>query len=80
MERHLLWLGIEDYTGLRQALAEVRGDSEPRTTDEALAQARRAVESLLAAGFVELFRCREPLNNETAELVPVRERAGILGA
>ncbi|MGC4867816.1 hypothetical protein ACLQ3B_20570 [Micromonospora sp. DT53] len=80
LERSLLWLGIEDYTGLWQAVAEARGDREPRTAHDALVRARRTIESLLAADFVELFRCPEPLANETVERVPAEEQPGILGA
>ncbi|WP_330465498.1 hypothetical protein [Micromonospora zamorensis] len=80
LERNLLWLGIEDYTGLWDAVAEARGDGEPRSTHDALVQARRAIEFMLAADFAELFRCPEPLNNDTVELVSAEEQSAILNA
>lgn len=78
LERNLLWLGVEDYTGLWQAVAEARDDAEPCSIHEAQGQARRTIESLLAGGLIELFVCQEPLNNETVEIVPPEEQPAVL--
>jgi hypothetical protein len=67
LERDLLWLGIEDYTGLWQAAAEARADAGPCSIHEAREQARRIIES------------QEPLNNETVEIVPPKRQSALLG-
>jgi hypothetical protein len=82
LERILLWLGVEDYTGLWQAIAEAQPDTESRSIDEDRARpqtiARRAIESLLTEGLIELFVCPEPLSNETAQIVPPARTTEIL--
>lgn len=70
LERNLLWLGVEDYTGLWQALAEARDDTGQRPPSETQRRVRQIVDSLLAEELIELFVCQEPLNNETVEIVP----------
>jgi hypothetical protein len=78
LERDLLWLGVEDYTGLWQAVAEARAETEAYSLSEERRQARRAIDSLLSRGFIELFVCQEPLNNETVEIVPPERQSAVL--
>jgi hypothetical protein len=78
LERNLLWLGAEDYTGLWQAVVEPRDDADLCSIHAAREQARRAIDSLLARGFVELFVCQEPLDNGTVEIVPPGKQSVIL--
>ena len=70
LETSLLWLGVEDYTGLWQAVAEARDDTGSLSLNEAQVKARRSMESLLRRGYVEMFACQEPLNNESVDVVP----------
>ncbi|MEU2494657.1 hypothetical protein [Streptomyces sp. NPDC007883] len=69
LERSILWLGVEDYTGLWEAVLEVGVDAEPSSYGEARVRAGRAIRSLLTDGFIELFVCQEPMNNDSAEIV-----------
>jgi hypothetical protein len=80
LERDLLWLGIEDYTGLWQAAVEVRAALGPCSVREAQDRARRMIESLLHRGLIELFLCQEPLDNETVEVVPLEKLSAVLGS
>jgi hypothetical protein len=79
-ERDLVWLGVEDYTGLWDASFAARSILEPDSPEDARAYARRALESLLAKGWVELYVCKEPLNNDSVELVSPDERRRVLEA
>lgn len=76
LERDLLWLGVEDYTGLWQAVAEAHAATYSISED--LRQTRRTIDSLLSRGLIELFVCQEPLNNETVEIVPPERQSAVL--
>ena len=78
LQCNLLWLGVEDYTGLWQAVAEARNDAEPSSIHNARTEARRAIESMLCTELIDLFVCQEPFNNETVEIVPADARLAVL--
>ena len=77
LERNLLWLGVEDYTGLWQAVIEA-GGSATNSMSDARKRARRAIQSLLDNNFIELFACPEPIDNETVKPIPKERNLLIL--
>ncbi|MFI6939465.1 hypothetical protein ACIBI4_09350 [Streptomyces sp. NPDC050418] len=79
MESTLLWLGVEDYTGLWEAALEASAVGGPCSPPEVQERARRTIESLLVSGFIELFACREPMNNDGVRIVSPDHWAEILG-
>ena len=78
VERNLVWLGVEDYTGLWDASLVVSGILGAGSIEDAREHARRVVESMLDKGWVELYVCQEPLDNDSIELVPPGDRHRIL--
>lgn len=78
VERNLVWLGVEDYTGLWQAAIEVRNVPGAQSPHDAREYACHVIESLLDSGWIELYVCQEPLNNESVELVLAEDRSRIL--
>ncbi len=59
-ERAILWLAIEDFSGLWETVWQLRSLG-PDVDDEVLAQrARNAVAHLLRSGWVDVYRCDEP--------------------
>lgn len=78
IEQTLVWLGVEDYTGLWQVPIDVRGQPGINSTQDAHSYARSVLESLLTNGWVELYICQEPLQNESVRLVPPEDRRGVL--
>jgi hypothetical protein len=79
LERNVLWLGIEDYTGLWEAALEAGPDTEPSSFGAVQARARLVIESLLGGGFIELFVFQGLVVSERAELVPPERHASVLG-
>lgn len=69
LEEALLWLGAEDYTGLWEALWEVRGRLPQLPVAEARARTADAFFALHERGFVRLCLCHEPLGNDPLELI-----------
>src|SRR4051812_48074916 len=78
IEQTLVWMSVEDYTGLWQVPLEVRGQPGVNSTQEAHSYAHAVLESLLTKGWVDLYICQEPLQNETVRLVPPEDRRGVL--
>lgn len=59
IKRTLLWLGIEDYSGLWEAVWELNTRAPEEETSNA-ALARRSLQDYLRQGWIELFECEEP--------------------
>lgn len=78
IERSLIWLGVEDYTGLWDASFEARSAPGVHSIEDARQYARQVVESLLARGWIELYICQEPLSNDSVELVAAEDRSRVL--
>jgi hypothetical protein len=62
----LLWLGDEDYTGLWEAVAEVRAHRSGSTPAEVRTATAELILALANSGMIEIFACREPVEDETA--------------
>jgi hypothetical protein len=78
LERTLLWLGVEDYTGLWQVSIEIAGVREGYSAEEVLTFARRLTASLLSKGWIDLFICQEPLDNASVQRVLPGDQAVVL--
>ncbi len=78
LERTVLWLGVEDYTGLWDICLEAAGASKSGTPDEARGRAHRTVASFLADGLIELFVCHGPPTSETIDRVPATHQDAVL--
>lgn len=58
--KSILWLAIEDYSGLWEAVWQLR-TFDPKASEESLVErARTVVERLFDRGLVTLYRCEEP--------------------
>jgi hypothetical protein len=66
----LLWLGIEDFTGLWDAGFQAQATEEITTRETARDRARSVLESLLAEGLVELYLFRGPPQNDAVAVAP----------
>lgn len=63
--RRILWLGIEDYSGLWEARWEAKA-VRPEESDSGIDElARRSVKALVDRGYLRLFRCQEPYGDMT---------------
>lgn len=56
----VLWLAIEDYSGLWEAVWQLRGLHSKATEEALTARAKVALRELLARDLVKLYRCQEP--------------------
>lgn len=77
-KRTLLWAAIEDYSGLWEAVWELRSVHPEMSTKSLEATARGILEELLREGNIDLYWCQEPYGDMT--LVPESEAAGLLAA
>ncbi|MEV0897182.1 hypothetical protein [Actinoplanes sp. NPDC049802] len=80
VEKNLVWLGYEDYTGLWQIVLEVQDEEGINSLAEAQRFAKQTVESLLSRGWIELYFTDGPWTNETITAVPPEKRAQVLAA
>ena len=78
VERNLVWLGYEDYTGLLQAALEMRDVPGLHSTRDAQDCARQVLESLLSRGWIELYLTEGALDNETISPVRPEDRLPLL--
>lgn len=69
----LLWLGFEDYTGLWEAVAEVRSYHPEMTSVEVQREAAKVIRELANAGMIEIYICHEPVEDETASRLTRRQ-------
>ena len=69
----LLWLGIEDYTGLWEALAEVREACPELTREEAEVETARLILDLRRAQFIRLAMWEEPASERPLSELRVEE-------
>jgi hypothetical protein len=63
--RVLLWLAIEDYAGLWEAVWELNTRRPETPESENRRAAEQVLRELLGAGHVRLFRSREPYEDVT---------------
>lgn len=56
----ILWLAIEDYSGLWEAAWQLQTDHPDFDSAHAATRAKTVVNELLERGFVRLYRCQEP--------------------
>lgn len=68
--RSLLWLGVEDYTGLWEAAAEAANSGVPVSTSTARRAGREALSALAAHGWITLHRSPWPVVPDRVEDVP----------
>lgn len=69
----LLWLGIEDYTGLWEALAEVHRAYPDLTREEAEVETARLILELGRAQLIRLAMCEEPVSERSLSELPVED-------
>lgn len=77
-ERHLLWDGVEDFTGLWHVPMAAEGADEWQPGDDARDLARRMLESLAGRGLITVYVCRGIPSEVTCEPVAVDGLAGLL--
>lgn len=58
--REILWLAVEDYSGLWEAVWQLRAHHSEVGDDDLLRRARVALAILVERRLVELYRCQEP--------------------
>ena len=79
--RRVLWLGIEDFSGLWEVVWELNTLMPDRDPAQNRDLARDIVHGLLAEGLVQIFQCKEPdgqqvaVSLETAEEVLAGDEA-----
>ncbi|WP_162943632.1 hypothetical protein [Arthrobacter celericrescens] len=56
----ILWLAIEDYSGLWEAAWQLQADHPDFDSTQTAKRAKSVVNELLERGFVRLYRCQEP--------------------
>jgi len=56
----ILWLGIEDYAGLWEAVWQLRTLDQDAGESGLINRARTSLRQLLSHGFVSVYRCQEP--------------------
>jgi hypothetical protein len=56
----ILWLAVEDYSGLWEAVWQLRSLHPEFHKDVLTEQASSAVSNLLGRGLIRLYRCQEP--------------------
>jgi len=61
----LLWLAIEDYSGLWEAVWELRSLHPRADSDELIATSKEVLAGFLRDGLIELYRCVEPYGDMT---------------
>jgi hypothetical protein len=61
----LLWLAVEDYSGLWEAVWELRSLHPQADPDELIEASRAVLVGLLRDGLIELYRCVEPYGDTT---------------
>ncbi|MFC7532487.1 hypothetical protein [Actinoplanes sp. GCM10030250] len=66
----LLWLGIEDYTGLREAVAEILSCHSEMSFVGVQQETEKAIMDLAISGMIQLYLCQEPVEDETASPLP----------
>lgn len=75
--KEILWLGIEDFTGLWDAAYTVQFVEKLPSLEIARDRARSVLEVLLADGLVELYQFQGPPQND-ATPVESERRSGLL--
>jgi len=58
--KHILWLAIEDYSGLWEVVWEINSRYGELSETERMVLARQVVRDLASRGWVALYRCQEP--------------------
>ncbi|MEE2521985.1 hypothetical protein V1639_07695 [Pseudarthrobacter sp. J75] len=58
--KSILWLAIEDYSGLWEAVWQLRTYNPETAADVLIERAKTVLELLFAGGFIRFFRCQEP--------------------
>jgi hypothetical protein len=58
--RRVLWLGIEDYSGLWEVVWELNTLRDDKTPAENRATAQEIVTELLEKDLIQIFQCEEP--------------------
>jgi hypothetical protein len=79
LERALLWLGTEDYTGLWEAALEVRRTDPDMAPDAARRMAAEELLSLIRRGWIALYMCKEPVEKGKVTEVPPADHEQTLG-
>ena len=74
--RALLWLGLEDYSGLWEALSQLNSLDPTEPERGIRAAAERILRELAATGDVMLFRARQA--NHELTPIPIGEVAAVL--
>lgn len=74
LARRVLWLAIEDYSGLWEVVWELNSLRPNCSAVENRASARELVSELLHLGLIEIFRCEEPDGEPVAVDKQVGER------
>ncbi|WP_430789246.1 hypothetical protein [Actinoplanes sp. G11-F43] len=78
LEKNLLWLGYEEYTGLWQVVIEVSDETEPETGESQRDLARNLIQKLLDRGWIEIYLSDGPLGDGKIMLIPLEERQNFL--
>jgi hypothetical protein len=60
LARRVLWLAIEDYSGLWEVIWELNAQIPNRESDRTRVLAKRLVYDLLAKGLIQIYQCQEP--------------------
>jgi hypothetical protein len=68
--RALLWLGVEDYTGLWEAAAEAGKFALSPSRWDACRTASAALTDMVANRWITLYRCEEPLDSDRVAVIP----------
>jgi hypothetical protein len=75
--KDLLWLGIEDFTGLWDAAFTAQAADGPVPLESARDRARSVLESLLAEGLIDLYEFHG-VPRDGAEAIALERRAALL--
>lgn len=60
LARRVLWLAIEDYSGLWEVIWELNSLAPSRDSGQSRVLAKRLVHDLLVKGLIQIYRCQEP--------------------
>lgn len=63
--KKILWLGIEDYSGLWEILWDLKTQDPLLSEGESYEMARDALQTSIKEGYLKLYRCQEPYGELT---------------
>lgn len=66
----ILWLGLEDYAGLWEAVWQLRTLDQHVGESELINRARKSLRQLISRGFISVYRCQEPYGEVVEVGVP----------